>query len=150
MPHSRLAELLQATASIVAELHREESAAEGGAPERRESHDPAAIYCQVETSVVQPALTAAILPQERSAQPAKSEVASKASNGVAHHKAVCAGVAATLSVDATTPHGPEGPVVSIGGHAGDRPCRSVTPPHTHLLRGLARLVPREEPAAREI
>ncbi|CAN0299397.1 unnamed protein product [Lampetra planeri] len=69
--HSHLAELLQAAASIVVDLHREEPAVEKRARERHGTENPATIFCQQGTSVVQPAHAATILMEERHEEPAK-------------------------------------------------------------------------------
>ncbi|CAN0253784.1 unnamed protein product [Lampetra planeri] len=53
--HTRLAELHEAVAAMVAEFEHKEPAVEGRAPERRGVEHPAAVSCQRESSVAQPA-----------------------------------------------------------------------------------------------
>ncbi|CAN0282698.1 unnamed protein product [Lampetra fluviatilis] len=70
---TRLAELLRAAASILAELHPVELGVEKGATEPRGDEVSTTFSRQAGTSVVQPALVAAIFSEGRSAGPAKSE-----------------------------------------------------------------------------
>ncbi|CAM9439838.1 unnamed protein product [Lampetra fluviatilis] len=75
MFRTRFAELLEAVATMVAELDREEPAVEERTPELRGVEHLVTVSRQRESSVVQPMHAYTILFAERGREPAKSETA---------------------------------------------------------------------------